>query len=161
VHDLSVHLRAVSPDDLPHFFAHQQDPVARHQAAFVSGDPTDWQTFLMRWEKMLADETVVIRTILCENRVIGYIASFLQFGKLSVCYWLDRDWWGQGLATAALRNFVHEVKTRPLYARVVKDNHASLRVLTRCGFIVCGEDRGFASARGSEVEEFILELSAV
>jgi RimJ/RimL family protein N-acetyltransferase len=50
------------------------------------------------------------------------------------------------------------VKTRPLYARVVKDNIASIRVLEKCGFTISGEDKGFSNSRGVEVEEFILEL---
>ena len=51
-------------------------------------------------------------------------------------------------------------KGRPMYARVVKDNIASLRVLEKCGFTICGEGKGFAYARGEEVEEFILRLKA-
>ena len=39
-----------------------------------------------------------------------------------------------------------------------KDNVASIRVLEKCGFRVSGEAKGFAAARGCEVEEFILEL---
>jgi RimJ/RimL family protein N-acetyltransferase len=52
------------------------------------------------------------------------------------------------------------LKERPLYARVAKDNVASIRVLERCGFEVCGEDRGFSNARSEEVEEYILKLEA-
>jgi hypothetical protein len=33
-------------------------------------------------------------------------------------------------------------------------------VLEKCGFAICGEDQGFANARGVEVEEFILVLGA-
>jgi RimJ/RimL family protein N-acetyltransferase len=39
---------------------------------------------------------------------------------------------------------------------VAKDNLASRRVLEKCGFTVCGEGRGYANARGMEIEEFIL-----
>jgi RimJ/RimL family protein N-acetyltransferase len=62
---------------------------------------------------------------------------------------------------ALMRSFkllLTNVKVRPLYARVVKDNIASLRVLEKCGFARIGEDKGFANARGEEVEEFILRL---
>jgi hypothetical protein len=31
-------------------------------------------------------------------------------------------------------------------------------VLEKCGFTLFGEDKGFANARGAEVEEFILKL---
>ncbi len=41
-----------------------------------------------------------------------------------------------------------------------KDNLPSLRVLKKCGFTICGDDKGFSNARGVEVEEFMLELGA-
>ena len=50
------------------------------------------------------------------------------------------------------------IKVRPLYARAAKDNFASLRVLEKCGFTRIGEDKGFANARGEEIEEFMLRL---
>jgi hypothetical protein len=31
-------------------------------------------------------------------------------------------------------------------------------VLEKCGFVVIGEERGFAQGRGSEVGEYVLEL---
>ena len=34
------------------------------------------------------------------------------------------------------------------------------RGLEKCGFCICGEDRGFSNARGREVEEYILKLDA-
>ena len=66
----------------------------------------------------------------------------------------------KGVATGALSEFLGHVQVRPMYARVVKDNIASLRVLEKCGFTICGEGKGFAYARGEEVEEFILRLEA-
>ena len=78
--------------------------------------------------------------------------------RSQVCYWLGREFWGKGIASRALRVFLREVQVRPLYARVAKDNVASLRVLQKCGFEIRGEARGFAHARGEEVEELVLEL---
>ena len=54
-------------------------------------------------------------------------------------------------------HIVHaQVKDRD--ARAAKDNVASLRVLEKRGFTICGNDKAFANARGEEVEEAILEL---
>ena len=64
----------------------------------------------------------------------------------------------KGVATRALLAFLNHVKVRPFYARVVKDNIASIRVLEKCGFTICGEGKGFSNARGAEVEEYILKL---
>jgi len=79
-------------------------------------------------------------------------------GQREVTYWLDRAYWGRGLATNALAEFLHRFTLRPLFARAVKDHVASLRVLAKCAFVIVGEDRGFANARGQEVEEFVLEM---
>src|SRR4029453_1988037 len=75
-------------------------------------------------------------------------------------YWIGREFWGRGIATQALAVLLSAVKTRPLYARAAKDNVASLRVLEKCGFTIAGYERGFANARGEEVEEVVLELRA-
>jgi RimJ/RimL family protein N-acetyltransferase len=50
--------------------------------------------------------------------------------------------------------------TRPLYARAASDNAASIRVLTKCGFLIVGEGRGFAHGRGEETDEVVLRLDA-
>ena len=78
-------------------------------------------------------------TILLEGQVAGSIVSFAQSGKLQVGYWIGRSYWGQGIATKALSAFLGHVKARPLYAHVAKHNIASLRVLEKCGFTICGE----------------------
>ncbi|MGY3201486.1 GNAT family N-acetyltransferase [Streptomyces sp. TE5632] len=43
-------------------------------------------------------------------------------------------------------------------ARAAADNTGSVRVLEKCGFEVVGEDRGFANARGAEIDELVLRL---
>ena len=45
-----------------------------------------------------------------------------------------------------------------MQARAAADNAASIRVLTHCGFVACGTDRGFASARRAEIDEVLLRL---
>ncbi len=68
---------------------------------------------------------------------------------------------GKGIATRALSDFLaHVNRTRPMYARVAKDNLGSRRVLEKCGFKIVGESKGFAKARGEEIEELVLELQA-
>ena len=48
-----------------------------------------------------------------------------------------------------------------MYARVAKDNLGSQRVLQKCGFVIIGEDKGFANARAQEIEELLLVLETV
>src|SRR4029079_18473427 len=47
-----------------------------------------------------------------------------------------------------------------LYARAASDNAASIRVLTKCGFRVVGEGRGFAHGRNEDIEEVVRRLDA-
>jgi RimJ/RimL family protein N-acetyltransferase len=75
-----------------------------------------------------------------------------------VSYWLGKEYWGKGIATEALGLFLGIIEERPLYARAAKDNAASIRVLEKCGFVISGCERGFANARGEEIDEVVLVL---
>lgn len=155
----AVTLRDVEEDDLPVFFRHQRDPVAIRMAAFTAPDPSDRNAFEEHWARILDDDSVITQTIMVADDVVGYVASFVEEGKTEVTYWIDRSRWGQGIASRALAEFLSLVTTRPLHARVAKDNAGSLHVLQRCGFTITGEDSGFAHGRGEVVEEFLLELT--
>jgi len=151
-----VHLRDVIEADLRIFFEHQLDPDATQMAAFPA---RDWDAFTAHWTKILLDETIIIQTILCDGQVAGNVVSFEQGGERQVGYWIGREYWGKGIATRALSQFLGQVTARPLYAHVAKHNIASIRVLEKCGFAICGEDKGSSNAGGEEVEEFILKLA--
>lgn len=152
-----VFLRDVSDSDLPIFFEQQRDPVANQMAAFPA---RDWDAFMAHWTKILGDETVNIKTILFDGRVSGNVGSWVHSGERLVGFWIGRGYWGKGVATKALSEFLGHVKARPLHAYVAKHNIASLRVLEKCGFTVSGEHKGSSSAGGDEVEEFFLTLRA-
>jgi RimJ/RimL family protein N-acetyltransferase len=157
--DRDFSLRDVLEADLPIFFAYQLDPDARAMAAFTSKDPTNREAFMAHWHQILADPTVIIRTIVVDGQVAGSVSSYQDDGRPEVTYWLGKHYWGKGLASRALTEFLaHANPTRPIYARASKDNIGSLRVLEKCGFRIIGEDRGFANARGKEIEEFLLQL---
>ncbi len=148
-----VRLRDVIEGDLPTFFAHQQDLVATQMAAFTAKDPTDWDAFLAHWTRILSDDSVTIKTILVDQQVVGNVLKYEESGHPEVSYWIGRDFWGKGFATAALTAFLGLVRERPLFARVAKDNTGSIRVLEKCGFTVVGEETGFSEARGEMVRD--------
>ena len=153
-------LRPVVEDDLPLFFDFQLDPDANHMAAFIARDPTDRAAFTAHWNKILAEPTNIIRTIVCDGQVVGSVSSYVEAGKPEVTYWIGRAHWGKGIATRALTAFLAQANpTRPIYGRVAKDNLGSRRVLEKCGFRVIDEMKGFANARGQEIEELLLELA--
>ena len=153
-------LRPVRCDDLLLLFDHQRDAVASYMAAFGSATPDDRAVFDARWAHLLSDPQITVRSIVLAAEVVGHVLRFTLFGDCEISYWIARPHWGRGIATAALRRFVAEQAPRPLHARVAKCNAGSIRVLQRCGFVVCGEGRAFAEARGVEVEEFVFRLGA-
>lgn len=154
-----VTLRNVATDDLPIFFEYNRDPEAVRMAAFTSKDPSDRAAFDAHWARIRAAGDVLIRTIMVDGDIAGSVLSYVMEGDTEVSYWIGREFWGRGIATAALAEFLKIQTTRPIYARAAKDNVGSLRVLEKCGFAVIGEDRGFANGRGEEIEEYVLELA--
>lgn len=153
---MSILLRDITTSDLTIFFKQQLDPQASAMAAFPSRDR---EAFDAHWAKIMADESNILMTILFDGQVAGNIVSWEQEGKQEVGYWLGRDFWGQGIATKALAEFLKIVETRPLWAHVAKHNIASRRVLEKCGFQVIGEDTYIDKSR-DEVEEHVLRLDA-
>lgn len=152
-------LRDVTMSDLPIFFDQESDPEANRMAAFTPKDPTDRDAFMARWARKLRDETTDVQTILFNGQVAGSVFWYVdEDGRPEVSYWIGKPYWGKGVATRALIGFLDHMQKRPLYARAAKDNLGSLRVLEKCGFARIGEDKGFANARGEEIEEFILRL---
>lgn len=157
---MNLNLREVIDDDLLIFFSQQLDPDANWMAAFTSKDPSDREAFMAKWARIRLDQSTVIRTIIYDGLVAGSVLSYVSEGEPEVSYWLGREFWGKGIATAALAAFLQIQTERPIYARAAKDNLPSLRVLEKCGFKIIGEDKGFANARGMEVEEYALILNA-
>ncbi|MGH2725859.1 MAG: GNAT family N-acetyltransferase [Actinomycetota bacterium] len=155
--EAEVRLRDVVEEDLDLFFANQLDPEANRMAGFTAKDPSDRAAFDRHWAKILSDPTVTNRSIVAGD-VVGSIGRFELDGKPNVTYWIGKPHWGRGYATAALKAFLAEQPERPLYASVAFDNLGSRRVLEKCGFIVVGNDRGFANGRGEEIEEVLLIL---
>jgi RimJ/RimL family protein N-acetyltransferase len=152
----SVLLQDVVDGDLTIFYEQQHDPEATQMAAFPARDK---EAFSAHWTKILADKNNIIQTILFEGQVAGNIVSWDQAGQQQIGYWIGREFWGKGIATRALSEFLGYVKVRPLYAYVAKHNIASIRVLEKNGFSMIGEDKFFSSAQGEEVEELLLKLS--
>jgi len=155
-----VSLRDTQPGDVAVFYHQQRDPEANRMAAFTSRDPYDRAAFEAHWMKILADSGIVMKTILADGQVAGYVGHHSWFGDPEVSYWLGREFWGRGVASSALAQFLRQAVLRPLYGRVAKDNLASLRVLEKCGFVRTGQSREFSNARGEEVDELILILKA-
>ncbi len=152
---IQVALRPVADSDLPFLFANQQDPVATAMAAFPTRDR---EAFWAHLSKIRADKAVTLRTVLVGSEVAGTINSWPQDGRAMVGYWIGRAFWGRGVATEALRLLLREVKERPLYAHVAKQNVGSVRVLEKCGFKIVGEEKDVSVGGGPPADEWVMRL---
>ena len=154
---MDVVLRVIHDSDLPVFYRQMNDPEALRMAAFTAKDPADREAFESLWKRIRSSGDIA-RTILADGDVVGSAAVYGEPGEREVTYWVDRAYWGRGVATAALRELLDEVRERPLYARAAADNAGSRRVLEKCGFRLTARASGYANARGAEIDEVVLTL---
>lgn len=152
-------LRPTKLSDLETLFVFQLDCQARFLAAFMGKDSTNKSAFLVKYTKLLDEPTVHMQTLMLAGVVIGSISKFEIEGDAEITYWVDKRFWGKGIATAALHQFLKMEPMRPISGRVAFDNIGSQRVLQSSGFVRIGEDKGFASARQEEIVEYIYQLS--
>jgi RimJ/RimL family protein N-acetyltransferase len=144
-------LRPATTADVSVLATWQTDPQSVYAAAFMT--PAD------AWRDILADPNNLLRCICYEGSVIGYVGTFPHDADREITYWLERSYWGRGLASAAVRMILAEEAHRPVFARVAADNAASIRVLERCGFRLVGESLQYAAARDAEIVERLYQLA--
>ena len=153
--DVSIRLRPVLPGDLPQVYDMQLDPESNCMAVTI---PRNREAFDSHWAKVLADSGTAARVILLGDELVGTISCFPMEGQDHVGYWIDRAYWGRGIASKALHLLLQEVTKRPLVASAATSNGASLRVLQKCGFVVERVRLSPASDRFPECEEAVLVL---
>ena len=149
----NIQLRPTVVADLEQLYLFQQDIDARYMAAFVRDETQE--AFITRHAEYLNDPTKNTQTILVDNVIIGSVAKFMIENDAEITYWIDKAWWGKGIASKALSAFLEIETTRPIYGRAAFDNIGSQKVLEKCGFVKTGTDSGFANARQQTVEEYI------
>lgn len=157
-HKYKIELRPTTVDDLDILFQFQLDDEGRHLAAFTSQDSTNKKAYLGKYTRLLNDPTINNQTIIVDDVIAGSIAKFIMEGDTEITYWIDKSFWGKGVATKALKDFLTLETSRPIFGRVAFDNFGSQKVLEHCGFVKIGTDKGFANARQTEIEEFIYRL---
>lgn len=130
----SVSLRPIIESDLEAIFVHQSDPIANQLAQFP---PRDREAFFKHWhQNILGQVNVLPRAILVDGKFVGNIGHWQSDGQALIGYWIDREYWGKGIATQTLAQFLPLVSLRPLFAHVAKHNLASQRVLLKHGFVL-------------------------
>jgi RimJ/RimL family protein N-acetyltransferase len=122
----------VERPDIDIFFTQQQDPEANRRANSTAQSQND---FVAHWrDKILADDAVHARTVCADKQVAGYVVAWWKESRRCVGYWVGREFWGRGVGTQALSQFLVLEPTRPLFADTDINNAASQRLLERCGF---------------------------
>ncbi len=155
---MQIELRPAQVSDLDIFFQFQLDEQACYLAAFTPKHPADKKAYIEKYTKHLNDPAIRTQTILADGAIAGSVARFVIQGDTEITYWIDKKYWGKGVATTALEKFLSTESARPIFGRVAFDNFGSQKVLEKCGFVKTGTDRGFANARQQEIEEFIYKL---
>ena len=133
----------------------QLDPESNRLAVTI---PRSAESFDALWENAFRDERVTARVILQDGVMVGNISCFQFNGLDSVGYWIDRNFWGRGIASRALELLLCEVTRRPLHAQVATSNVASLRILQKCGFEIVRVQNSPATDRYPACEEAQLIL---
>jgi RimJ/RimL family protein N-acetyltransferase len=129
---MKIEVRPVVESDLETFYEHQTDPEATAMAVFGARERV---AFMKHWhERILPNPENYARTITIDGAVAGNVLCWPMEGLRYVGYWIGREFWGKGVATAGLIQCLGEISERPLYALVVVTNIGSQRVLEKSGF---------------------------
>lgn len=141
--------------DLSWFYEFQCDLESNELAAVYPRSEADFHD---HWHNILTDSKTTAKAIIADQHPVGSISCFCCDGQNSVGYWIGRPFWGQGIASTALRLLLAIETRRPLFARVARENGASIRVLQKCGFEITGYEFSPGTDRFVECEEATLKL---
>lgn len=155
---MEITIRKSIESDLEIFFHNQTDELANHMAAFTPKNPNDKEAYLNKWRKLMEDNSINMQSILMGDEVVGCVVKFVIGGDAEITYAISKQHWGKGFTTIAVKKFLKNEQTRPIFGRVAYDNFGSQRILEKVGFEKMGKDKGFANARGKEIVEIIYKL---
>ena len=153
-----VALRPIEDADLDALFEQMRDPASVRMAAFTAENPDDRAAFDAHMTRIRALPDATQHAITLDGLLVGSAGAFVVEGDTEITYWIDRSYWGRGIAGRAVELLLASVPVRPVFARAASDNAGSLKVLRRAGFTVVGTDSGYANGRRAEIEETILRL---
>jgi RimJ/RimL family protein N-acetyltransferase len=156
----NIELRQMKEADLEMLFGYQEDDDAAHMAAFVNEKWKDKDAYLEKWKGILARTTIETQTIIANGKIAGSVFTYEMNGEPQISYGTGKQFWGQGITTAALQAFLKIYSKRPIWGRVAFDNAGSIRVLEKCGFQKTGTDRYYSHSRKMEIAELVFRLDA-
>lgn len=92
----SILLRPVQLGGLPRLYELQLDPESNRMALTI---PRTREAFDSHWAKVLDNPAITARAILVGEAFVGVIPCFPKDGQDYVGYWIDRVYWGMGIAS--------------------------------------------------------------
>ncbi|KAL4996878.1 acyl-CoA N-acyltransferase [Aspergillus recurvatus] len=103
------------------------------------------------------------------NTVIGAIGikprTDIQHRSVELGYWVSEEYWGRGIASEAVEEFVRWVFGQEEFGHVVRldaevfdGNEGSKRVLEKAGFVSEGRKRCAVEKRGVVLDTFVYAL---
>lgn len=151
-----LRLRGLRRDDLPRLAELANDPgVARMTGAMPH--PYGLADAEAYFGKAGGGDPARSAEFAVEHREHGFVGALGLFvgerERLEIGYWLGRPYWGQGLATEAVRSALDWARSdwrkKLVFAGHFADNPASGQVLIKAGFLYTGEvEPKFSAARG-------------
>lgn len=166
--DRSLTIRLASVDDAAALFEYQQLSEVQTYLSRIMGSLDDA-------EALIAERTSTPAELMCVIEIDGQLVGNIggrQYrpGTLGpepdawdfyLGYAVHPEWWGRGIASAAVTLFVHalhqQAGIRRIVAKVFADNLASIKVLTKNGFELEGTERAAVLGRdGSWLDDCTL-----
>lgn len=155
---MKLSLKKTKEENLKTLFFYQTDDESSQMAAFTSEDPNDEKAYREKWTRIINNPQINMQTIFRDNIILGSVMHFDMMNETNILHWIGRKYWGNGIATKALKLFLEKAKKRPLIARAAFDNYGSQKVLEKCGFEFSRTENGFSNARKKEIEEYFYKL---
>jgi ribosomal-protein-alanine N-acetyltransferase len=101
--------------------------------------------------------------IIVDGIHVGNVGSFdydYSNGSAEIGYWIGKDFWGKGIATAALKLFVDEIANKFKLKRIVGHaftfNPASRKVMEKCGFQLEGIRKSVKKGKNKFYDDYQL-----
>ncbi len=103
----------------------------------------------------------MLRTVVADGEVVGNAAVYGVAGEREVTYWIDRAYLGPGRGDGGAAGPARR-GDRTAAVRQGGGRQRRLRCAScgKCGFCETARARGYAGARGREIEEVVLVLGA-
>src|SRR3989442_10575062 len=123
-------------------------------AAFRSRDRDAFMAQRARIMSNETNETGSLNTILADDTVAGNVVYWEAAGEPNIGYWLGKTHWGEGVASAALAQFLSKIEGRAGFAPVGKHKFPFIRVFQKSGFQISREgicDGGYGGETVMEV----------